>query len=130
MENSNEKSIQFKYIMPVIGWAILIFIASSIPGTSLPDLGKWSLDKFIHSGVFAVLSGLSFIAIRHYGAVQSKSQWWCWIVSFSFCLLYAASDEVHQLYVPNRSSEILDFLADSIGIVIVHGYQLIFRSKS
>lgn len=130
MDIPGEKSIQFKYIMPVVVWAILIFIASSIPGTSLPDLGKWSADKFIHSGVFAVLAGLSFLAFEHYGTARSQSFWWYWVISFIFCLVYAASDEIHQLYVPNRSSEALDFLADSIGIVAVHGYKVFRFSKS
>ncbi|NUM79212.1 VanZ family protein [bacterium] len=130
MEIPGEKSLQFKYIMPAVAWAMVIFIASSIQGTSLPDLGKWSADKLIHSGVFGILAVFSFIAFRHYGAVKSKSLRWGWTMSFIFCIMYAASDEIHQMYVPNRASEMLDFLADSIGIVVVHVYTLVFRLKA
>lgn len=33
------------------------------------------------------------------------------------CVLYAASDEIHQLYVPGRACQVRDVLIDSAGIV-------------
>lgn len=38
--------------------------------------------------------------------------------SFIFCFLYAFTDEIHQLYVPGRSGNIIDILVDSVGILI------------
>ncbi len=35
-----------------------------------------------------------------------------------FCVIYAASDEFHQLFVAGRSGQVTDVLIDSIGIVI------------
>jgi VanZ family protein len=32
-------------------------------------------------------------------------------------ILYGASDEVHQLFVPNRSSDVVDLLADTLGVM-------------
>ncbi len=40
------------------------------------------------------------------------------IVSSSICILYAVSDEIHQLFVPGRSGEIRDVLIDSGGILL------------
>ncbi len=40
------------------------------------------------------------------------------IVGIVFCVLYAVSDEVHQIYVPGRSCEIRDICIDSIGSII------------
>lgn len=34
------------------------------------------------------------------------------------CILYGASDEIHQYFVPNRSSEFQDWAADAAGIII------------
>lgn len=39
------------------------------------------------------------------------------VYSFTFCFLYACSDEIHQLYVPGRSGNIIDVFVDSIGIL-------------
>ncbi len=40
------------------------------------------------------------------------------ILPFMIGTLYAASDEIHQLYVPGRSGELRDVLVDSLGIVL------------
>jgi len=51
--------------------------------------------------------------------------------SMGFSLAYAASDEMHQSFVPGRDMSIMDWLADAIGILIsgyVY-YKRVFRSK-
>ena len=35
-----------------------------------------------------------------------------------FCILYAMSDEFHQLFVPGRSGEIRDICIDSLGALL------------
>jgi VanZ family protein len=37
------------------------------------------------------------------------------VIAFLICVLYAVSDEVHQLYVPGRGCQITDVLIDSGG---------------
>lgn len=37
------------------------------------------------------------------------------VYSFLFCIFYAVTDEIHQLFVPGRSGELLDILIDSSG---------------
>lgn len=39
---------------------------------------------------------------------------WSWI----FCVLYAVSDEAHQYFVPGRSSDVHDVLADAVGAAL------------
>jgi VanZ family protein len=36
-------------------------------------------------------------------------------------VLYAASDELHQLFVPGRMCDLNDFIVDSIGVIIFAG---------
>ena len=38
--------------------------------------------------------------------------------ALAFCLLYAASDEIHQLFVPGRSGQASDVLLDFCGAVV------------
>lgn len=49
-------------------------------------------------------------------------------MSVLFCLLYAVSDEVHQMFVPNRDASKFDFIADAFGIAVVHVYCFFRRS--
>ena len=55
------------------------------------------------------------------------------IISICFVLLYACSDEVHQLFVPDRSGEVLDVLLDtiggSLGVYILYFYYRYRRMK-
>lgn len=37
------------------------------------------------------------------------------VISIVFCSLYGVSDEVHQFFVIGRSTDVLDWLADTIG---------------
>lgn len=39
------------------------------------------------------------------------------LLSFAFSVLYAVSDEIHQLFVPGRSGQISDVVLDSCGIL-------------
>jgi len=50
------------------------------------------------------------------------------IFSLIFCLFYAASDEIHQLFVPGRGAKATDVLIDGIGALIGIGlYKFIFK---
>ena len=40
------------------------------------------------------------------------------LISFSITVLYACSDEFHQLFVPGRAGMIQDVMIDSIGIIL------------
>lgn len=40
------------------------------------------------------------------------------LASLGFSLAYAASDEVHQSFVPGREMSFMDWLADAVGILI------------
>jgi VanZ family protein len=37
------------------------------------------------------------------------------LITIAFCSLYALSDEWHQSFVPGRSSDVLDWIADTLG---------------
>ncbi len=38
-------------------------------------------------------------------------------ISFLICIIYAASDEIHQFFVPGRSCQVFDILVDSMGVL-------------
>ncbi len=50
------------------------------------------------------------------------------VFSLIFCILYAITDEIHQLFVPGRGTEVTDVLIDGIGALIGIGlYKFIFK---
>jgi VanZ family protein len=96
----------------VAGWAVIIFLLSSIPGKSMPDVPGLQYDKVLHALVYSVLGGLFFLALRHASSLTTGR-----VVAAAalFALAYGLSDEFHQLFVPGRSADLYDALADGIG---------------
>lgn len=107
-------TVSSKYGWPPLIWAGLIFAASSIPGSQLPEN---SPDKVIHTIIFAILAWLTLRFFLHSAKIRHRTFGWALTWSMVSCLTYAATDEWHQLLVPNRSCEWADFFADAAGIV-------------
>lgn len=103
---------------PALLWAAVLFAFSSrstLPG----DLGG-GLDKVAHFGAYTVLG---LLLAR--GAFTSRlSAGWPVLIG----LLYAASDEIHQHFVPGRSPDVADWTADTLGVAF--GCYFMFRMRS
>lgn len=100
------------YWLPVVLYAVLVFIHSSGPSPLQVDLFSWA-DKPAH---FFVYSILGILLLRAMGAtLVNTSQGIVILCSILLVALYGATDELHQYFVPERSADIYDFLADTTG---------------
>jgi len=96
--------------LPPLVYMLLIFFLSS-ESAPLPEVTTRVWDKLLHAieyGTLAVLFCRAFIG-EGYGRLAAIG------LAFAFTTAYAASDEWHQLFVPSRSSDLYDWIADSIG---------------
>lgn len=102
--------------LPALAWAALIFRLSNGPTGPLPSWWFPQADKVIHAGLFGTLSLLLYFALRQAPAWRPRRA-----AAFAFLLavLYGSSDEVHQLFTPSRSSDLLDVAADATGAACV-----------
>jgi VanZ family protein len=102
--------VQFNYLLVfrILFWLALIgsYIFALVPQDIAPKIGSLS-DKSIHFIAFAVLTLLLRFA---YSVTLFQT--------FLLLLMYAVFIEFSQLFTPNRSAEILDIVADIIGIGI------------
>ncbi len=54
--------------------------------------------------------------VKDNGNENRKNRYiWVLLISFIICLMYAISDEIHQIFVPGRGAQISDVLLDSLG---------------
>jgi VanZ family protein len=83
--------------------------ASSLPGKSVGIPVPW--DKVVHGSAFAVLA---FTLCLGSGRWRDRASWAVPL----FIALFAASDEFHQSFVPGRSSDIKDWIADMTGTTL------------
>ena len=98
---------------PPLAWAVLIFIFSSLPGSTIPS-PFFSADKVFHLGVYAVLGYLVARALGYYG----RARRFVMVLSVLICFLYGVSDEFHQSFVPDRTPSFMDVAADTVGSCI------------
>jgi VanZ family protein len=96
--------------MMVALWALAIFAMSSIPGRAFPDVRVLHYDKVLHAIVYAVFGGLCCLALparvpKHFAVA----------VAGLLAIAYGLTDEFHQLFVPGRSADLRDVVADGVG---------------
>ena len=122
-----KRKVWLVYIPLIIYWVIL-FIATSLPVERLPSIGFTDkINHFIAYFILAVLLNLTLIYQRKSQLLFEKAP----IATIVICLFYGALDEVHQLFVPGRSAETLDWFADALGTTaaVLLIYFLINRFK-
>ena len=92
----------------------LLFYLSHQPSLHTPSLFTGQ-DKLAHATVYGLLGVLLL------GALPQSAGRYSWrqiTVSALIASLYGMSDELHQSFVPGRSAEVGDWLADSAGALI------------
>ena len=121
----------------LILWMLFIFIMSSFNGVmssnqsgsiavliyNLFDISDTEKVSFIvrkcaHVSEFFILGILVINLVSKYNVKH------IYLISFIICVLYASSDEFHQLFVPGRSGQVADIFIDLIGVVL--GLLLVF----
>lgn len=105
-----EKILNFWF--PVIIYSGIIYFVSAIPNLKGPG-EQLNLDKLIHFGEYMPFGFLVFRALNK--TTQRLSSRSLLIVTLILTVFHAMVDEFHQSFVPGRSSDWQDALADSIG---------------
>lgn len=113
---NQQKIISFiQFQLPAIAWCLFIFTVSSIPSSRIPALIEYT-DKLVHAGVFGMLCWLLHVAF--YFQPNDSIRKWSKVIALVATMLYGAVDEYHQMFTPGRSTELLDFMADTTGGII------------
>ena len=107
-----------KYQLPLIIWAIVIFIESSIPSLRLPEIkSPIGPDKIAHFCIFLIFAVLSYRAF-YYQSKFPKLKKYAIVISLILSSLYGYLDELHQFFVVGRSYDMYDWTADTLGALV------------
>ena len=99
------------FLLATLCWAGLIFYLSSQPSIDTPALFPGQ-DKLFHLIAFGILGLLATGSLHASQTGYPTRQVWLVVLAV---LLYGILDECHQYFVPGRSADIYDVLADAIG---------------
>lgn len=100
---------------PVILWMSLIFLGSTRQRivVSPAETINFLFFKTLHVLEYGVLYVLTFRAVKISFPRQPARLWVIW--SFIIVLLFATSDELHQLFVATREGRVRDVIIDGLG---------------
>ena len=91
------------------------------------DSMQFIVRKGAHFAVYFALGSLCMLAMNTYNVPTKRKM----AVSLSISLVYAISDEIHQIFVPGRAGQIRDVLIDFagalFGVVIIWLIVLLFK---
>ena len=122
-----ERSKLFSFEL-LVGWMLFIFYMSSFDSSVSASQSNLVVDtlctlfknfdknlvslivrKFAHFTEYLILGMLCLNMIKKCGLKSC--------LAILICVLYAASDEIHQIFVPGRSCRVMDILLDSFGSI-------------
>ena len=94
---------------PVILYMAAIFYASSLSEPPIPS----GTDKSLHGLAYLGLAGVILRAVV--GGLPRRIDMRSATIAVLVAVVYAVTDEAHQMFVPGRSAETYDLLADAGG---------------
>jgi VanZ like family len=122
-------------LLLALTWMVGIFYLSDQPTLGIPSLFE-NQDKVMHFGAYALLGVLLLGGMHLPGGVsgfvarlklRSPPEATVQTAGYSFrqvalatliASLYGITDEFHQSFVPGRSPDVLDWLADTAGALL------------
>ena len=107
-----------KYWAPPLLYMALIFAVSSMeqPPLPMPKFEWLTIDKLYHFIEYLILGGLlAWAFVKAKPPVVPSA--WIWSLAAVISILYGASDEWHQTFVPGRFATLADWVADVLGSI-------------
>ena len=113
---------------------LIVRISEFLVGHRLsPEERQERIDKYVtiirkgaHLTIYLILGFLLISLVKEYRQVDIKAL----LIALLIAILYACSDEIHQLFVSERSGKFTDVLVDSIGIIIPLIIVKVFRRRN
>lgn len=130
-------------IILVLIWMIIIFIMSSFNATDSANQSNFIVNiisnilnienvrllsliirKLAHFTEYLILGTL---VINMFTKNNAKKTY---LLSILLCIIYAISDEIHQIFVPGRACQLKDILIDSVGSITgIYLFKLLKKRK-
>ncbi|MRX74384.1 hypothetical protein GJU40_19885 [Bacillus lacus] len=98
-------------------YAVFIFILSSLPADAIVNT-PFSFDSLLKESLHLIEFAILYWLIAFAFAVNGKWNSSMSVAAAVISILYGLSDEIHQAFVPYRSATVIDFVKDTIGVLV------------
>ena len=123
---------KIRYFIPAIIWMIFIFIMSHTNGNDSSNQSNFiaqiilrfiNVDLNILTFIIRKIAHMSEYAILflliYYGLHKAIKYQYKLLISLIISILYACSDEFHQIFISGRSGQFKDVIIDTTGMIIM-----------
>jgi VanZ family protein len=113
-----------KYFLTIV-WALIIFVATMVPGKTIPNVPIFGIDKLVHFFIFSMLSFLWLYDLNK-NIKSSLASYYVILLSIGYGIFI----EIIQRFIPGRSCSIYDIIANSIGVALgYYAFKLVTKKK-
>jgi VanZ family protein len=109
--------MKLRYVFGIVFYCAWLFWLSSSSNPIHPEMLFRGEDKVIHAVLYGGLAALVSFGIR--GSRKPAAPLVQILVPVVFAALYGISDEFHQSFVPHRTADVWDVVADGVGAGIM-----------
>ena len=91
-------------------------------------MGLFSIDKIMHFGVYFIFGLLIAVALLK----RPMNKTFCFRICVAAILgiVYGASDEFHQSFIAGRDASVVDWIADSLGVLAAQIFIIYLNKKA
>ena len=118
------KESHVKMFIPGIVWFFLILVLMCLPSADIPDLGSWFdkmyFEKWGHCGMFRVLTFSFIYPVTKLTLNQKVKRKTALKIAIGACLWGLTTEFIQKFLISERSFDLLDWAADSLGVIIVY----------
>jgi VanZ family protein len=112
---------KFWHFLPAISWFLVSLVLLTLPGSVFPHedwYDKIQMDKWIHISLFFGLCFLFAYPLVKYGLKANVLLPWLLLITAVAVAYGVIIEFVQRDFIPNRSFDVWDILADTIGCVL------------
>jgi VanZ family protein len=119
--------VSIKRFIPAITWFFFTLVLLCLPGSTIPKypwLAVIHADKWVHIFLFFVLCFLFGRPLRSGAYSRREMKKWLLLIAVSGIVYGTAMEFVQKYWIPSRSFELGDIMADSAGSLLAYFYAL------
>lgn len=112
-------TLRWKAYLPAIVWFFILLFLLMLPGNEFPNPIPWMqkihFDKWVHAGLFAVLTWLWLYPIIKKDLTKKETRTRIWITVSLVVIWGITTEYIQDKFIPFRSFEWGDWAADAAG---------------
>jgi VanZ family protein len=119
-------NISFKKFIPGIAWFFIVSYLLCLPGNEVPEISWTNQIPFFDKGVHAVLFGgltLFFCWPFYKSSFNTKERVRYFIkIALSASISGLAFEFIQKYFIPGRDYDLMDWVADTAGVLIAYWF--------